>query len=278
MDQNARGEALLALHQGPDVLVLPNCWDVGSAVVLEGCGYPAIATTSSGVAHVHGFSDGQHIGRDGMIAAIAEITARVTVPLTTDLEAGYGPSPDDVAETIRQAIQAGSVGANLEDGDKSRDDKLLPVEAAVERIAAARAAADASGVRFVINGRTDPFLFRPKHDPAENFTEAVKRGNALRQAGADCIFVPGALDTETMGRLVKEIDAPINVLAGFSGYTAPPVDELKAAGVRRISTGGGLALAALGALRRMATELKETGRFDYVEDAIPHVEMNTRLA
>ena len=274
----AKAEALRRLHHGPDILVLPNVWDIASARLVEDAGYPALATTSAGVAFAQGYPDGERIGRDEMLDVVGRIARRVHVPVTADLEAGYGPEPADTEETIRRAIDAGIVGANIEDGTHRREQPLFSMNLAVARIHAARRAADAAGIPFVINARTDPYLAARIFDlPRDQqcFDETVRRGRAYREAGADCIFIPGVADRDTIRRLVEAIGGPINILAGAD---SPPVPELKALGVARVSIGGMLMRATLGLVRRAAAELRGPGTFGFAEGMVTQGEMNQKLA
>lgn len=278
MDLRTKAEALRRLHHGPDILVLPNAWDVASARVIEAAGYPVIATTSAGIAWALGYSDGEVVSRDEMLSVCGRIAARVRAPVTADLEAGYGPKPEDTAETIRRAIAAGIVGANLEDGTHQREQPLYPLELAVARIRAARQAGEAAGVPFVINARTDSYLAARifgRQPGAADFDETVRRGRAYREAGADCIFIPGLEDRDTIGRLVAAIGGPINIMAGPA---SPSVPELKALGVARVSVGSLVAAAAFGLVRRAAAELRTSGTYGFSAAMVPHPEMNKLLA
>lgn len=272
-----KAAAFQKLHQGPPILMLPNAWDVGSAIILAGEGFPAIATTSAGIAFAQGYPDGEHIGRDEMLAVISRIVQKVAVPVTADLERGYGATPEDVAETVRRAIAIGVVGANFEDSIKQADAPLRELNDNVERIHAAREAADAENIPFVINARTDGFLV-PGGTGAEVFDDVVRRANAYRAAGADCLFIPGKLDLDTIERLVKAIDGPINILGGFSGYAAPPLAQLQELGVARVTIGGSLSLAALALVKRVGQELREQGTFSYAADAFPNAHLNKLLS
>lgn len=273
----AKAETLGRLHRGPDILILPNAWDVASARIVEEAGYPAIATTSAGVAFALGYPDGERISRDEMLGAVGRIATRVRVPVTADLEAGYGPEPADTAATIRRAIDVGVVGANIEDGTHRREQPLCSMNLAVARIDAARKAAEAAGIPFVINARTDSYLAaRLFGRPADErcFEETVRRGQAYRDAGADCIFIPGLAHRETIRRLVHEIGGPINILAGPD---TPPVPELQALGVARVSMGGMVMRATLGLVRRAAAELRGPGTFGFADGMVTHAEMNKQL-
>jgi 2-methylisocitrate lyase-like PEP mutase family enzyme len=270
----AKAEKLLALHAGPKLLLLPNAWDVASAVMLVRAGFSAIATTSSGVAASLGYPDGQRISRAEMADAVRRIAGRVEVPVSADMEGGYGLKPDAVAETVRATLKAGAVGANIEDSTDDPKSPLIEFSLAVERIRAAREAANEAGIPFVVNARTDPYMI-PGDKGAAAFDEAVRRGNAFRKAGADCIFVPGVVDRDLIARLVKAIDAPVNILGGFK---TPPIPVLESLGVRRVTVGGGLQRATMGLVQRAAEELRNAGTFTFTEHAVPHAEMNKILA
>ena len=270
--QRARAEAFLALHTAPEILILCNTPDVATARVVVEAGYPAVATSSAGVAWMFGYPDGESISRDEMLSMVRRVAEGVDVPVTADMEAGYGSEPEAVAETVRQTIAAGAVGLNIEDGTRG-DPPLLDFELSVDRIRAAREAADATGIPMVVNARTDGFLRGGTGQ--ETFDDTVRRGNAFREAGADCIFVPGVRDAETIGNLVRAIDAPVNTL---SGAPSPPVPQLQELGVARVSIGGLLSLAAATLVRNAAQELKETGTYSFGKDVILHPEMNKLLS
>lgn len=269
----AKADAFLKLHHDPDILVLPNAWDGASAVVLAGVGFPAIATTSAGIAFARGYPDGEVIGRDEMSGEVARITALVDVPVTADMEAGYGAAPEDVALTVRLIIAAGGVGANIEDGVPNSSAPLFDLSLAVERIAAAREAADALDIPFVVNARTDGYLVGGKLD-ADPFTESVKRANAYREAGADCTYVPQAFDSEVVAELVREIDGPLNILASAR---TPVISELQDMGVARVSVGGGIARSCYAFARRAAEELRDAGTYGYVEGAYSNPDLDALM-
>ena len=264
---------LLDLHHRATPLVLPNAWDVASALLVQEAGFEAIATTSAGVAWALGYPDGERISRDEMLAAVARIARAVRVPVTADLEAAYGPRPEDAADTARGAVKAGAVGFNFEDTSTDPTHPLLDVPLQVERIRAARAAGDALGVHLVINARTDIYLANVGA-PETRFAETVRRLTAYRDAGADCLFAPGVTDRDTIAALVRELHAPLNILAT---PISPSVAELAQLGVARISVGGGLMRAALGTTRRRLADLRTNGRFDTLLDgAITHADMQRR--
>jgi 2-methylisocitrate lyase-like PEP mutase family enzyme len=269
--QRAHAETFRRLHQGSELLVLCNTSDVATSRIVVEAGFPAVATSSAGIAWLLGYPDGEKIGRGEMLEMVRRIAEGVSVPVTADMEAGYGTRPEDVAETVRQTIAAGAVGLNIEDAVKTQP-SLLDFQLAVDRIRAARQAADAAGVRMVVNARTDGYL-RGGKGP-ECFRETVRRANAFRAAGADCLFVPGVRDAETIGALCKEIDGPVNILAAAP---TPPLPDLKKLGVRRVSIGGLLSLAAATLVRRAAHELKGPGTYGFAKDIILHAEMNKLL-
>lgn len=268
-DLRARAEALRRLHAGPEPLLLANAWDVASARVIAAAGHPAVATSSAGVAYALGYPDGQRITRAEMLEMVRRIAAAVDVPVSADVEAGYGATAEAAAETARGVLAAGAVGMNLEDtGDGG--DALLGLELQVARVRAARAAADAAGVPLFLNARTDVFGVTTVA-AAEREAEAVRRGNAFLSAGADCVFVPFIVDRDVIARLARDIRGPLNVL-GTPG--APSLAELARLGVRRVSVGSGIARACYGLARRLAMDLAARGAFEPLgEGAITYAEM-----
>lgn len=261
------------LHRGPGVLILPNAWDVASARIFEEAGFPAIATTSAGIAFSLGYPDGQRIPREEMLARIGRIVRAVHVPVTADVESGYGSNPEDAARTTRELIQAGAVGMNLEDGSSDPARPLIGFELAVKKVKAARQAAVDMRAQIVINARTDVYLL-PGGNPDADYSEALRRLLAFRDAGADCVFAPGLKDAETIGRLAKAVECPLNILAGVG---TPSIPELAALGVARVSVGSGAMRATLGLLRRIAEELKSAGTYTDMEGAIHYSEVNKLL-
>lgn len=258
MTQHEKAERLLHLQQRGSSLLLPNAWDGASARLFEEAGFPAIGTTSAGIAFAQGFPDGEHIGRDEMLRAIARITSVVQIPVTADIEAGYGPSSKDVANTIEGVIAVGAVGVNLEDNTGDPTSPLYPVEVQIERIAAAREAAQRMNFPLVINARTDTYLAQVGEGQAR-LEETIRRGRAYLQAGADSIFVPLVLDPAIIQILVQEIPAPLNLLALPDG---PSAHELFQLGVARISIGHNAMLATMGLVSNMAHELREHGTYE----------------
>lgn len=238
-------------------LVLPNAWDAVSARILEVAGFSAVGSTSAGVAYARGYGDAERIGREAMLHEIALMARVVEIPVTADVEAGYGPDHADVAATVDGVIAAGAVGINLEDrvyGTGQRG--VFPVDEAAARVGAARAAADRQGVPLVINARTDTFLLGLGADVAERVALTIERGRAYLAAGADLVFVPGAAELGTVREIVAGIGGPVSLMV-VPGLA--PAAELFAAGVNRISMGPAAQLATLGTLRRVANEVRETG-------------------
>lgn len=257
----------LALHHGQG-FVLPNAWDAGSARLLEQVGFPALATTSAGIVFALGRPDAS-VDRDTMLDHVALIAGSVAIPVTADLEAGYGASPDDVARTVARVAALGVVGANLED---QVGGELFEPDEAAARIAAARAAAP-SGT-FVINARTDTYFGAGAGDA---FAETIERATRYVESGADCIFVPGVDDADTIRRLAAEIPAPLNIVAGLTA-TRLDAPTLFALGVRRVSLGGGLARAALSLVERAGRELLESGTLGFLDGAISYADLQRRFA
>jgi 2-methylisocitrate lyase-like PEP mutase family enzyme len=270
LQQTKKAGAFRAMHTGTGAVVLPNVWDVASARIIEDMGFPAIATTSAGVAFAQGFPDGQKIPADQMITAVARIAANVRVPVTADVEAGYGQRPEDAGRTAGKLIDAGAVGLNFEDATGDADHPLTELPLQLQRIRAIRETANRLGVPLVLNARTDVYLLQIG-EPARRYDEAVRRLAAFHDAGADCVFVPGVRDPETIGRIVTDLKCPVNILA-VPG--SPSVSELAALGVKRISLGSGPMRASLGFLRRLADEVKASGTYKLMEGAPSHAEMN----
>jgi 2-methylisocitrate lyase-like PEP mutase family enzyme len=244
-------------------LLLPNAWDAASARVFEEAGFPAIGTTSAGIAYAEGYQDAEHIHRDTMVRAIAKIASALSIPVSADIEGGYGPSARDVAATVDAVLDAGAVGVNLEDANHyGGTTPLLSVDEQCERIAAAREIANGRGVSLVINARTDTFLLQLGADLDERVAITVERGTRYLRAGADLVFVPMLVDTSVITRLVSRLEGPISVMA-LPG--APSATDLFAAGVARVSIGQMGMLAALGTLKNIALELIQHGTWRSIE-------------
>lgn len=272
-----RAAAFAALHQRRPGFVMPNAWDAGSAVVLAEAGFPAIATTSAGIAFSLGRQDYQvsdprlAVTRDEMLARAGQIAQAVALPVNADLEAGFGDAPDAVADTVRRALEAGLAGGNLE--DRRPDGRLYEESLAAERIAAARSAIDAAGSAFVLTARTDAL----QSDAPEALAVAIRRANRFREAGADCLFAPGASDLASVRTLVREIAGPLNVVLGL-GSAEGNAHALLDAGVQRISLGGSIARSALAFVRRCARELRDLGTLRFAAEQIPQPELNALFA
>ena len=277
MDQKAQAQkaaVLKRLHQGPKILVLANAWDVISARIVEEIGFPAVATTSAGIAAVLGYPDGQRVSRDEMLGVVGRIARAVKVPVTADMEAGYGTTPAQMAETARALIDAGAVGLNLE--DMTGDDESSQVEIAlqVEKIQAIQEASAAAGVPLVLNARTDIYLM-PIGPPETRFERTVERLGAYKKAGADCVFAPALKESETIARLVAAIKAPLNILMMPGG---PSLDELERLGVARASIGSGLMRTTLGRARSLAQAMFERRDDEaLLAEAVSYAEVNRLL-
>jgi 2-methylisocitrate lyase-like PEP mutase family enzyme len=261
----------LDLHRGPKILLLPNAWDVSSARIFEDAGFPAIATTSAGVANSLGYADGQKLPRREMLAVVRRIVESVETPVTADMLAGYGTRPEEVAATVSEVLSTGAVGMNLEDGVDGEPGALIDLNLQKEIVRAAVEASERARVPLVLNARTDVFLHAV--GPAEmRLTRAVERLNAYQDSGAQCLFAPGVTDKETIAQLVREVKGPLNVLAMVG---TPPVAELEWLGVRRVSLGSGPMRATLGLVARMARQLRDEGVFALMtEGAMPYADAN----
>jgi 2-methylisocitrate lyase-like PEP mutase family enzyme len=258
-DVQARlAEKFRSRHLRRPLLLLANAWDPMSARIFEAAGSEAIATTSGGLAWALGFPDGEQAPWNEVVAATARIARTVRVPVTADIETGYGETPQQVAANVRDIIGAGAVGINLEDGTHDSAAPMRGVEDAAARIHAARETARAEGVPLVINARVDLYLRRVGSDDTR-LAETIKRGKAYLAAGADCIFPFGLVDLAVVAELVRALAAPVNIV-GRAGM--PAVAEIEAAGVARVSTASGPSLAIMSAMRQMAETLHATGRFD----------------
>ena len=259
--QKEKADKFLKWHYDQDILVLLNSWDRASSKVVEGCGYKAVATTSMGIAASLGYPDCQVIPLNEMLGVIQGIVHAVHVPVTVDIEAGYGNSIPEIINSVAKFIDAGVVGINIEDSLDLRPDLVDTMEFC-ERIAAIRELADSKGFHLVINARTDSF-YTSSGSKQEKLAESILRGNKYREAGADCIFVQPVWEKDTIATLVREINAPINILANPSiGAGLPPsVQELQDLGVARLSLGSSLMKAVLAMIKKVADELSEQGTY-----------------
>ena len=268
---NAKADAFRSMHHGPPTLILPNAWDAVTARLFVKAGARAIATTSAGIAATLGYADGQNVPRELMVEAVARITRVVDVPVTADIESGYADSTKELRESIRAVMNAGAIGFNLEDATGDSRRPLVALEQQIERIRAAREAADNMSIRVVINARTDVYLAKVG-EPGTRFAETVRRLNAYRQAGADCLFVPGVTDMPTLTQLVRSVPSPLNVLAGPG---MPPVADLQHIGIARLSVGSAIMRATLAVARYAADELLQKGTYHtFLDRNIPYSEVN----
>jgi 2-methylisocitrate lyase-like PEP mutase family enzyme len=271
--QAEKATKLLSLHHASEPLVLVNAWDSASACIVEQAGFPAVATTSAGVANALGYSDGQHLPWAEMEQAIRKIVQAVKVPVTADIEAGFGSGLQELEATIQHVIEAGAVGINLEDALPGGGDErpLYSVAEQLERIRAARRTGERLQVRLVINARTDAYWGK-NSSPAEALRKTLERGRAYLDAGADCIFVPGLRIPEHVRAVAERLRAPVNILGGAG---VPPIPELAKMGVKRVSLGSGPMRAAMGTLRRICQETATAGTYNTLSDgAVSHAEMN----
>jgi 2-methylisocitrate lyase-like PEP mutase family enzyme len=272
MTQKSKAQLLRRLHRGPRILVLPNAWDAASARIFETAGFSAIATTSGGVSASLGFSDGEKAPRAEMLAAIHRIARSLAVPVTADIEAGYGAKPRDVAATVKGVIAAGAVGINLEDG-RGAGKALRDIGEQAERIRAAREAGSKAGVPLVINARCDVYVRRVGEE-SERLEHTVARARVYFEAGADCVFpilAPGG----AIAALAREIEGPINVMVDAG---TAPIAELERLGVARVSFGSGPMRAAMATARAIAQEIAQHGSYEtLLRDPIPSAEINQMM-
>lgn len=271
----------LNFHQDNEILVLLNSWDIGTSKLIEACGYKAIATTSMGMAASLGYPDCQVMQLSELIEVVTKIVNEVQVPVTVDMEAGYGKNLDEIINSVKKIIATGIVGINIEDS-VDLNPVLIDEMEFCERISAIRALSDSLGFHLVINARTDSF-YTSSGSTKEKLSASIKRGNKYREAGADCIFIQPVSERETISTLVKEINAPINILSNptiGAGLTMS-VRELQDLGVARLSLGSGLMKATLVLIKKVADELLENGTCNTLLDALtplPDVSLAYKMA
>lgn len=270
MTQAEKAARLRELHHSGETLVFVNAWDAVTARIVESLGYPAVATTSSGVANARGYRDGGAVPRTVMLDAVATIARAVDVPVTADMEYGYGTTVDDAIATAYGVIDSGAVGCNFED---ETADGFVDLGLQCERISAMRDAGANRGVRLVINARTDTF-WHGSDDEDADLDAAITRGKRYLAAGADCIFIPGLSSREGIQRAVAELGT-INVLALADVL---PLDELQRLGVARVSFGSSPMLHAMAAFRDAARDVKERGDVAWIEKRMPYDEANGLFA
>lgn len=249
------------LHQRPGAFIIPNPWDIGSARLLARLGFEALATTSVGYAFSIGRRD-HGVPRDEMIAHAASIVAATDLPVSADLENGFGDDPETVAETIRMAAAAGLAGCSIEDSTNVPGNPIYAFDLAVDRIRAAAEAARALPVPFTLTARSENYLHGRR-----DLADTIRRLNAFQDAGADVLYAPGITDMNDVATLVKSVDRPVNVLAGMQGVHFE-LAELSKVGVKRVSVGGALSRVALAACIRAATEMRDHGTFTFVDEPI----------
>ncbi len=266
--QARKHQAFRDLHTRDRAFVIPNPWNGGTAMILEQLGFEALATTSAGFAFNAGRQDSaEDLSREMVLENAREIVEATALPVSADLEGGFGDTPEACAETIRQACAVGLVGGSIEDATGRPEDPIFSFELAVDRIQAAVAAA--KDLPFLLTARAENYLYgRP------DLADTIRRLQAFSEAGAEVLYAPGLPDLETIRTLCREVDRPVNVVMGLSGPNFS-VAELQDAGVKRISVGGAFARAALGAFIRAAREVQEIGTFGYAADAIPDSEVRT---
>ncbi len=265
LQQSSMAAAFLARHRGPPVLLLPNAWDGLSARLFVAAGFDALATTSGGVAWALGYPDGEIAPWREVVAATARIVRTAQVPVTADIEAGYGATPAEVGEHVAEIIQAGVVGINLEDGLHG---PIRSIADAAARLGAARAAAEKEGVPIVLNARCDIYFLQHGEENTR-FAATVERCKAYLAAGADCVYPFGLRDPATIAALVQAVAAPVNI-TGRAGM--PDAAAFERMGVARITIASAPALVAMSAIHKLATELRATGSFDGLAADIRHPE------
>jgi 2-methylisocitrate lyase-like PEP mutase family enzyme len=266
--QKAQAERFAALHHGPGILVLANAWDAASARMFEVAGARAVATTSAGCANALGYRDGEAMPLDDLLFLVRRIVATVDIPVTVDLETGFGATPADVAKSVTAVLDAGGVGINIEDADQ-------PPASLVARIEEIREVAARRDVPLFVNARTDVYL-RGLVAPEKRYDETIRRLRAYQKAGADGLFVPGLVEAATIKRLTADVDRPVNVLA-FAGV--PPAGELERLGVARVSVGSGPMRATMSLTQRIGAEIFGPGTWEtFTKDVISHGEANQLFA
>jgi 2-methylisocitrate lyase-like PEP mutase family enzyme len=269
-DQEKKAFQFRALHRASQPLVVANAWDAASARIFEEAEFPAIATTSAGIAFSQGYPDGERIPLAHMLETVARICKVVAVPVTADMESGYGNAPEAVERTTTRVIEAGAVGMNLEDGTRYPEKPLADLPLQLEKLKAVKEASKRAGVSIVLNARTDAYL-RHTGSAREQFEEALRRAKLYRDAGADCIFVPGLSDKTLISEIVRELDHPINILVTAG---SPTIAELKGLGVARVTFGSGPMRATLKLLQQMANEILKEGTYSMLECTVSHAKMN----
>lgn len=273
VSQNRKAETFRALHARSGAFVIPNPWDAGSARILASMGFEALATTSAGLAFTLGRADGTAaVTRDDTLANARAIVEATDLPVSADLESGFGDTPEEVGETIRLAAQTGLVGGSIEDATYDPQRPIYDLSQAVERVAAGIEAARALPFPFTLTARAENFLFGRR-----DLDDTIRRLQAYEKAGADVLYAPGLADIDAIRTVCASVSKPVNVVMGLKGKSFS-VDELAAAGVRRISVGSALCRAAIGGFMRAAREIRERGTFTFAEDAVAFADVNAMMA
>lgn len=267
--QTEKGLAFKSLHERPGCFVMPNPWDAGTAHLLAGFGFEALATTSAGFAFSIGRRDGEGaLSRDDVLENARVIIEATDLPVSADLEGGFGDAPEAVAKTIAEAARVGLVGGSIEDATGRKDDPIHAFDLSVARVKAAVAAARALPFPFMLTARAENFSYgRP------DLADTIRRLQAYQDAGADVLYAPGLKTVEDIRSIVQAVDRPVNVVVGLHAASWT-VEELAALGVKRISLGSSLSRAALGAVLRAVSEIKDRGSFDFVGDTVPYSKIN----
>ncbi len=268
-----KAELFRSLHHREEPLVLPNAWDVASARLFEEAGFPAVATSSAGLMVSRGYPDGEGMPRRELLEVVGRIQRALSVPLSADLVSGYGPGTRAVTSLVRQVLEAGAVGINLEDQDPASHG-LFPLPSQVRKLRALRALGTKMGIPLVINARTDALRLAPG-TTEERFREALRRCCAFRDAGADCVYPMGLTEAAAIEEFVRGVSFPVNVMVRPG---LPSVPELRRLGVKRISFGPSASYAALGLLRRAAEEIRTRGTFTTLTEGALNFEELNRLA
>ncbi len=273
--QMEKAKLFYEMHKSEGCFLMPNVWDVGSAKLLASIGFKCLGTTSAGIAFSLGRPDNvfcnqkYRVGRSDMLKQIQMIANSIKIPLSADLEGGFGEGPEIIAETIKMAIDSGAVGGNIEDYTGNKDKPIFDRELSIERIKAARQTIDHLEIPFVLVGRTDYMNI----GDSNNLSLAIERANLYGEVGADCLFIPGVSDSKTISLIIKEINKPLNVVMGLTG-SRMTINELKEIGVKRISIGGSLARSMYFHMKKSAIEMMEEGTFTFANNQIPQSELN----
>lgn len=271
LTQAETAAAFAELHRRDGTFIIPNPWDVGSAILLAHAGFEALATSSAGYAFSIGKADGE-VGRDQTLAHAAEVVAATGLPVSIDLENGFGDAPEDAAETIRLAAVSGAVGGSIEDRNRHPDDPIYERELAAERVRAAAEVVKSLPFPFMLTARAENYLVGKP-----DLKDTIERLQMYQEAGANVLYAPGVTSRDEIETLVRSVDRPVNVLMGIKGVQHT-LAELKELGVKRISVGSTLARCALGAFLRAANEMRDHGTFGFVEDAADSRMVNSIFA